>query len=292
MTAAELAEALGAKKSGRQWVCKCVAHEDKRPSMLIFDGMKSVQVRCLAGCDPLDIIAELERRGLWHGEAAQERTGQQNPTVSRERQQAQRAERLRDLARNIFDTAVPIAGTIAEEYFDSRTLLADARMIEDIRFHPRCPRGDGRQSAVVVAMRSFESNAVLAIQRIFLTRQAKKDGAMMLASPAGSAMKLQRRQDATLHVCEGLESGLATIAMGHGPVWALGSAALVQSFPVLDDIKTLTIWADHDANGAGLKAAELCGQRWVERGKDVDIKIAKEVGVDSADAWSARNGRP
>jgi hypothetical protein len=68
MNADQLAHALGAKRSGRQWVCKCVAHEDKAPSLIIFDGRERVQVRCLAGCAQDDIIDALAARGLWYSE--------------------------------------------------------------------------------------------------------------------------------------------------------------------------------------------------------------------------------
>ena len=54
-------------RSGRQWKCRCVAHEDRSPSMIIFDGRESVQVRCMAGCEPEDIIAVLRSRGIWDG---------------------------------------------------------------------------------------------------------------------------------------------------------------------------------------------------------------------------------
>ena len=67
MTADDIARALGGKRSGRQWLCRCPAHDDHNPSLLIFDGHTNVQFRCLAGCDPVDIIEALRERGLWGG---------------------------------------------------------------------------------------------------------------------------------------------------------------------------------------------------------------------------------
>src|SRR3954452_20366042 len=69
MIAAELAQLLpGFKKSGRMYVGPCVAHDDKNPSMVIYDGHGHVQERCYAGCcEPADIIAVLKGRGLWGG---------------------------------------------------------------------------------------------------------------------------------------------------------------------------------------------------------------------------------
>jgi hypothetical protein len=299
MTAEQLAIALGAKRSGKQYKCCCVAHEDRSPSMIIFDGRQSVQVRCMAGCEPSDIIAVLKARGLWEGSERQEPLSLKvTPSVSHETQKLSDELRMRTLARGIFDSAMPIEGTLAEAYFERRDLLSVACMIDDIRFQPRCPRGPLRQPAVVVAMRHFHSNAVMAVQRIFLSRDGRKDGApMMLGSASGAAMKLQQLQDHTLHVTEGLETGLAVIAMDHGPVWALGSTSLIQSFPILDGVDELTIWADHDpvdpssGRRPGFHAAAICWQRWIEAGREAEVYAPKQEGWDEADVWSARCAR-
>jgi putative DNA primase/helicase len=299
MTAEQLAHALGAQRSGRQWKCKCVAHEDNNPSMIIFDGRESVQVRCLAGCEPRDIIDVLRSRGLWD-DAGLPGTGRERKSVSRETLSDQNEQRMRVLARCIFDDAVPIHGTLAQRYFDSRDLWSVAMESDDIRFHPQCPRENGEQPAVVIAMRSIRSYTVTAIQRIFLTREGRKDGkGMMLGTASGAAMQLQPKMGKMLHIAEGLETALGVIAMDHGPTWALGSTSLIQTFPVLDDIDQLVIWADHDElqmiGGKlcrpGEKAATICAQRWRAVGKKVDGYTARIVGKDAADVWSARCAR-
>jgi hypothetical protein len=139
-------------------------------------------------------------------------------------------------------------------------------------------------------MRSVATNAVTAIQRLFLTRQGRKDGkGMMLGSVGGAAMKLQSLHH-TLHICEGLETGLGIIAQDRGgAAWALGSTSNIQSFGVNTSVRELHIWADHD--NAGQKAATTCKQRWVAAGKKVECWWAKQDGWDEADVWSARNGK-
>jgi putative DNA primase/helicase len=175
-----------------------------------------------------------------------------------------------------------------------------AREIEDIRFHPRCPREKSEQPAVVVAMRSIASNTITAVQRIFLTRQAKKDGKpMMLGSVSGAAMKLQPLDGRKLNIAEGLETALALIALDRRPVWALGSASLMQTFPVLAEIDKLVIWADHDRPKLiggklcrpGEKAALTCRSRWLVAGKQVLAFEPTAEGDDAADEWSKRCGR-
>ena len=54
---------LGGKKLGKQWSACCPAHDDKSPSLIIFEGRTSaVRVRCMADCEPIEIIAEIR----WH----------------------------------------------------------------------------------------------------------------------------------------------------------------------------------------------------------------------------------
>src|SRR5262245_56218966 len=115
MRAAELAHVLGAKRSGRQWKCKCVAHEDASPSMIIFDGRDQLQVRCMAGCRPTDIIAVLKDRGLWSNgpQSRQPHEAKVSGTVSRETS-------MRDRARALFDSSGPLAGTPAQQYLERR----------------------------------------------------------------------------------------------------------------------------------------------------------------------------
>jgi putative DNA primase/helicase len=299
MNAEQLAEALGARRSGRQWKCRCIAHEDSSPSMIIFDGRQSVQLRCLAGCEPVEIIGVLRARGLWSGADAQDAStvkpfNAPHETSRRERE----AMRLRELARGIFDGAVPIEGTLAERYFDGRDLLSVARTIGDIRYQPRCPREDVRQPAVVIAMRHITSNAVVAVQRIFLTRDAKKDGKpMMLGTAGGAAMKLQPVLGHELNVAEGLETGLSLVAMDRKPVWALGSTSLIQSFPVLQKVNKLVIWADHDevnvrtGKRPGIAAAEACRERWRAADREVKVQVPDVERDDANDVWRSRLGR-
>jgi hypothetical protein len=163
-------------------------------------------------------------------------------------------------------------------------------MIDDIRFHPRCPRERTRGPAVVVAMRHIHSNALCAVQRIYIDASHRKSGTpMMLGSANGCAMKLQQLQDGELHICEGLETGLATIAMDRGPVWALGSTSLIRSFPVLDGVAELHIWADHD--NPGVEAGRICGQRWCDAGRDALMHHPRVEHWDEANVWSSRLAR-
>ena len=78
-----------------------------------------------------------------------------------------------------------------------------------------------------------------------------------------------------LHLCEGLESALAALALGFCPIWAVGSTSQLAGFPVLDGIEFLTVIADNDA--AGLKAAREVRQRWADAGRRAVMKILEEA---------------
>lgn len=60
-TAAEVAERLGAKRSGRGWQARCPAHQDKSPSLSINEGKNGgVLLRCHAGCSFEAITAAMQ----------------------------------------------------------------------------------------------------------------------------------------------------------------------------------------------------------------------------------------
>jgi hypothetical protein len=69
MNAAQLAEALGGKRSGSGWSAKCPAHDDNDPSLSINDGNNGHPVvRCHAGCEQAAVLDALRDRGLWQRE--------------------------------------------------------------------------------------------------------------------------------------------------------------------------------------------------------------------------------
>ena len=87
-----------------------------------------------------------------------------------------------------------------------------------------------------------------------------------------------------LHIAEGLETALAAMAAGFRPCWSTGSASLMASFPILGGIEALTIFADHDANGAGLRAASEAADRWQTAGREMHV-YQRETPGDFNDAF-------
>jgi hypothetical protein len=63
---AELAAALGgARREGKDWRCKCPAHDDHDPSLSITERDGRTLFVCRAGCDQAAVIAALRQRDLW-----------------------------------------------------------------------------------------------------------------------------------------------------------------------------------------------------------------------------------
>lgn len=292
MQAEEIARALGGKRSGRQWLCKCPAHNDGNPSLIVFDGHTDVQVRCYAGCEPVDVIAALSDRGLWRKDGARIRSAQVN--VAREtNSKDSTAVSHRELALAIWQEGVHPLGTLAEKYLLGRGLaLPEAIAGRCARYHGSCPRGRERVPALVVVMRDFLTDDAVAIQRIYLTKDGVKDGKpMMLGSVANAAMMLSDKRETfsqdllycpRLYVGEGFETCLAMYLNGFKPTWALGSAGAILRFPVMWGVGTLTICADNDP--VGVASAEACAKRWVDARLKAFIWVPNEEGRDFADA--------
>ena len=73
---------------------------------------------------------------------------------------------------------------------------------------------------------------------------------------------------------------------GWRPVWACLSAGSIEVFPLLDGIECLTVFADHDENRAGERAARECCTRWTAAGR-----TAVAIQPTFAGDWNDGEGR-
>ena len=74
MNADTIGRALGGTRSANGWKVKCPAHRDHTPSLALSDAEDGrVLVHCHAGCTQWDVIAALDKLGLWpNGEPSQQ----------------------------------------------------------------------------------------------------------------------------------------------------------------------------------------------------------------------------
>ena len=167
-------------------------------------------------------------------------------------------------------------GTLVETYLRQRGLKLPDGSDEVLRFHPRCPRGEGRLPAMLGLMRGIVTDRPLGLHRTFLrsdglAKAAVEPSKMMLGQARGAVLKLTPDPDVTmgLGLTEGIEDGLAVLQEGFAPVWACPSAGAIAAFPVLAGVETLTVFRDNDAPGA--EAARTCVERWRNAGKEVRV---------------------
>ena len=67
MTAAKIARALDGRRCGQWWSSWCPAHDDRSPSLSLSDGERGLILKCWAGCDSREVLAELRRMQLLAG---------------------------------------------------------------------------------------------------------------------------------------------------------------------------------------------------------------------------------
>ena len=116
---------------------------------------------------------------------------------------------------------------------------------------------------------------------------AKKMMARYQGSNTGTAIQLCPAAE-YLAVCEGIENGAAIYQESGLPVWVCGSAGGMAAMVLPSTVKQLFVFADTDANEAGIKAARRLESRAIAQGIEVRIWQSGIDGVDVLDTVTAR----
>jgi putative DNA primase/helicase len=272
MTAESIAKALGGRKAGTAWMARCLAHQDREPSLSIADGDNGkVLVRCHAGCEQHRVIAALRTRGIW---TDSDRCGGQTiGSPSGTTNQPDRCNKTRtQAALRIWGATVPASGTLVETYLAARNIVIPAPAA--LRFHPAIKHPSGQQWPAMVALVTRGTDgAPLAIHRTFLARdgggKAPIDPQKMMLGPCRTGAVRLANPGEVLMVGEGIETSLAAmLATGH-PVWAALSTSGLRALDLPDDVRNVIVLADGD--DAGEAAAQDCAWRWKREGRRVRI---------------------
>ena len=258
-------------------------HGDRNPSLAIKDGDKGLLVRCFAGCDLRDVLAELRRRGLDDGEAPPAR-----PRAAM-RPSADEIEHGKAQARKaawLWAHRKPIAGSIAETYLRRRGITCPLPFATLGHLPPRKP--DQHPAMIACLGRHDESEpGVLGlpggmVDSVHLTL-LRPDGSgkaevehpkLIIGSPRGRPIELAPLNDLLgLAVCEGIEDGLTIYqATGLG-VWVAGAAVFMPKLAaaIPDYTDAITIYAHADE--AGQKGALALEAMLKARGfRDITIE--------------------
>lgn len=193
-----------------------------------------------------------------------------------------------EVALSVWRRATSIKGTLADTYLASRNLSVPDHVDHRVlRFAEAAAFEDGgklvRHPCLVALMRDALTGEPTGIQRTPLTTEAKKHPiGRRMRGRAGIAMISPDYEIASgLHLVEGAEDALAAYEFGYRPVWAAMSAGAIRGFPIVSGIDALTIIADGDDGGVGLRAAQECANRWRDGGREARVKVV--VGGDLAE---------
>jgi putative DNA primase/helicase len=186
-------------------------------------------------------------------------------------------------AMELWNEAQPFRGSPAELYLRHSRYIGDwldacDLLDENLRFHPDCPFGKGRQPCMVALVRDILTDAPVAVHRTALTSEPlpQRVDRMSLGPVGGGAIKLSSAAAADseaqfdLLIGEGIESVLsASKNFRFRPAWSLIDKNGVAKFPVLQGIEHVTIAVDNDRSGDGQRAAAECARRLRNSGIDV-----------------------
>jgi hypothetical protein len=233
---------------------------DHNPSLRLGDGQTRLLVHCFGGCNRLDVLAELRRRGLLDGTTAKREHAPALPpragtSDAQARQQGHKAAW-------IWSQRQPLHGTIAESY------LREVRGIT-YELPPTLgflPARDDYPPAMIAAFGLVDEPEPgrLAVpqnvEAVHLTRlkpdgSGKIDGSkakIMLGPVSGKPIVLAPPNDLLgLAITEGIEDALSAAQTGLG-AWAAGSADHMPKLAnvVPSYIEAVTIFAHFDNSGA------------------------------------------
>ena len=251
---------------------------DLRPSLGVSDGREGLVVHCFAGCRAAEIFRALNH--LAPGSGWAERKEQAPAFPSRKA-----ARTTSDLARKLWRSALPVAGTLAETYLRARGFFSPPP--PTIRFLPSYRYDRTRSFSCMVAAVQAPSRVLVAVQMTFLdySGRSKADvpSPRRAVGPLGDG--LLRTAPAASHIglAEGFESAWGASLLHDGmPVWATLGAERFSIVTLPPIVSRVTIFADHDAPGL----AGALG--FFEMHSELDVSIAwpREVGGDFAKAWS------
>jgi putative DNA primase/helicase len=251
VSAEQIGIALKGRRNGSGWLvcCPCPSHGkgrgDRNPSLSVADGDERLLLRCFAGCEFVDILDELKRRGLIEGSTAPPR-----PRAVL----CQAPEHLPDpAALHIIDESRAARGTVVEEYLQRRGIpLLPSSLL--------C--GSYQSMPAMVAIVHRPGGMAVAVQRTILTADGMKAdlnpskittgalgaGAVCLAPPAK-----------IMGIAEGIETALSAQIMADIPVWASLGSSRLHRVALPDLCQEVHIFVDNDEPGrtAAKRAADI-----------------------------------
>lgn len=220
------------------------------------------------------------------------------------------AEKMRKLARRIWDEAHPIrAGDEVDRYLTGRGLRLE-RYPNVLRFHPCLgyfikegtkSKKAGEYPAMLACVQGPDGLAVT-LHRTYLQDGRKADlpdvKKLLSSGINGAAVRLFPVAE-ELAVAEGIEKSLAVHLATGKPVWPALNCGNMEKLWIPDSVKRLSIYGDNDADKGydGQAAAFALARRLKKEARrrgvpiQVDVYIPRQAGEDWEDVWVRRLAR-
>ena len=220
------------------------------------------------------------------------------------------ADRMRKLARKIWDEACPVtAGDEVDAYLTNRGLKMD-RYPSVLRFHPCLGyfvKEGGKSKKVgefpaMLACVQGQDGVAVTLHRTYLQAGRKADlpdvKKLLSSGINGAAVRMFPVLD-ELAVAEGIEKSLAVHLATGKPVWPALNCGNMEKLWIPESVKRLSIYGDNDADKAydGQAAAYALARRVKKEERRrgfpirVDVYIPKQAGDDWEDVWVRRLAR-
>tara|TARA_R110000787_G_scaffold286293_1_gene403995 strand:+ start:5637 stop:6518 length:882 start_codon:yes stop_codon:yes gene_type:complete len=236
-----VAEMDGQWRGAYGMVC-CPAHNDRNPSLQVTPGKKAVLFKCWAGCSKEAVWAALNGRNI-------------NRHTNGEVKERANEPSRRKLALQLWDSAVPIAGTAGERYLRSRAI--DPTGLK-VRYAPRCIVGTPETREVHAALLvPFEADeGIIAVQRILLDpatgekryHAALREAKLTLGLVRSAAMRIGGQPDGNvLRIAEGFEEAVSVtqLTVGKFKVWGAGGIRRYGLIAIPERIQKIVIYSQH-----------------------------------------------
>jgi Toprim domain len=296
--ARDIASALGGRRAQRladgSYLVPCPVPShgkgrgDRSPSLRVGDGETRVLVHCFAGCDRLDIIDVLRRRGLIDDQPGKRKDYEPNRDRNhhgnddRERREPEREQHAK--ATWLWSKRRPIAGSIAERYLRevrrvTCTLPPTLAFLPPSKpeYHPAMISAfaipDEPEPGVVGRPRDVNSVHLTMLRADGSGKAEVNKPKIIIGRPLSRPIVLAPPNDLLgLAITEGIEDALSVHeATGLG-AWAAGSAGFMPKLAdnVPDYIEAVTIYMDADK--AGQDGAHELAERLHRRGIEVFLE--------------------
>lgn len=276
LRARTIVEKLGGVWRGTRGECRCPAHDDSSPSLSVRLGDTAILFHCFAGCTVTEVMKALQRLRL------HDRSVVAMPAAKARRDMGALAVRL-------WNSSVPIAGTLAESYLRARGLSGP--FPKALRFNPSTILGSGATRREMPAMIAAVENdlGVVAVQRTFLDpdevlRKPIAKPKVSLGLLGTAAIRLAPSTD-ELGLAEGIEDALTAMEWFGTPTWALGGVERLALIAIPERVRRVIVYADRGR--AAERLLEKAREHLTGNGRELLTRVP-DSHDDWNDAWRAK----